>query len=75
MKSSKERFTGALIRVGDGVGCVHPWEVFGDEPLETHLAELAAGRQTRLVANALHCAELDGKARAAGVSLFDGENV
>ncbi|MEM1295837.1 MAG: hypothetical protein AAGH89_10765 [Verrucomicrobiota bacterium] len=39
-KSSRTEFEGALIRVGDGFGCIHPWPELGDPVLEDLLADL-----------------------------------
>ena len=70
--SQRREFAGALIRVDGGYGCVHPWPEFGDAPVEEQLRLLSAGITTPVTAMALHCAEIDGKARRAGVSLFEG---
>jgi len=70
--STRRSFPGALIRKGAGVGCIHPWPEFGDAPVEEQLRLLAAGVTTPLAAHALRCAALDGAAREAGVSLFEG---
>lgn len=70
--SVRRVFPGALIRVGAGYGCVHPWPEFGDPPLEEHLRLLAQGITTPVTERALHCAAVDGAAREAGVSLFEG---
>lgn len=70
--SHRRVFPGALLRVGSGFGCVHPWPEFGDAPTEEQLRLLAQGVTTPVTAMALHCAALDGAAREAGVSLFDG---
>ncbi|HCN28250.1 MAG TPA: hypothetical protein DIT64_05625 [Verrucomicrobiales bacterium] len=70
--SQRRVFPGALIRVGAGYGCVHPWPEFGDAPLDEQLAALARGITTPLTALALNCAAADGAAREAGVSLFEG---
>lgn len=69
--STRRVFPGALLRVGDGYGCLHPWPEFGDEPLQGHLEKLAAGEITPLAGIALQCAEADGEARRRGVSLFE----
>ena len=63
---------GALIRVGSGFADVHPWPELGDEPLEVQLTMLARGKTTPLTARSLAIARLDGEAREAGRSLFDG---
>lgn len=70
--SVRHEFEGALIRVGSGYAAVHPWPEFGDAPLAAQLTALAAGQSTPLLERALHCAALDGAAREAGVSLFEG---
>ncbi len=70
--SVRRSFPGALIRRGAGVGCLHPWPEFGDAPLAEQLQSLQAGTPTTLAQLALDCAEWDGAARRAGVSLFDG---
>jgi O-succinylbenzoate synthase len=70
--SQRRVFPGALLRVGNGYGCLHPWPEFGDLPLPEQLARLAAGQPTPLAEHALRCAAIDGAAREAGVSLFDG---
>jgi O-succinylbenzoate synthase len=68
--SHRRTFPGALIRVGSGFGCIHPWPEFGDAPVEEQLRLLAEGITTPVTAMALRCAEIDGTARDAGVSLF-----
>ena len=70
--SQRQVFAGALIRVADGYGCVHPWPEFGDAPVAEQLRLLSTGVTTPVTAMALHCAEIDGTARRAGVSLFEG---
>jgi O-succinylbenzoate synthase len=74
--SERRDFPGALIRVGDGYGCLHPWPELGDPGLRDLLEQLAAGgREEPLLQRALYCAATDGKARREGVSLFDGFSV
>lgn len=70
--SHRRVFPGALLRVGAGYGCVHPWPEFGDAPIEEQLRLLAQGVTTPVTEMALRCAALDGQAREAGVSLFEG---
>lgn len=70
--SHRRVFPGALLRVGSGYGCVHPWPEFGDAPVEEQLRLLAQGVTTPVTEMALHCATVDGAAREAGVSLFEG---
>jgi len=73
--SHRRVFPGALIRVGAGFGCIHPWTEFGDVPVEEQLRLLAEGITTPVTAMALRCAEIDGTAREAGVSLFEGLDI
>jgi len=70
--SMRRVFSGALICVDGGYGCVHPWPEFGDAPVEEQLRLLSEGVTTPVTAMALRCAELDGAARRVGVSLFEG---
>ncbi|MDA7920587.1 hypothetical protein N9Z18_01380 [Verrucomicrobiales bacterium] len=72
-KSGRREHDGALIRVGDGYGCIHPWPELGDAPLDSQLERVAFGGSTPLVDAALECAEIDGAARVAGISLYDRE--
>ena len=64
---------GVLLR-GDngGYACLQAWPELGDSPLEYELDALREGTPMRLGARAMKCIELDGEARAKGVSLFDG---
>ena len=41
--SGRSEFSGALIRMGDGFGCLHPWPELGDPGLEDLLEELRSG--------------------------------
>ena len=61
---------GCLIRIGAGVGCLHPWVELGDRPLSDQLEILRSGRETDLIRSARECARLDGEAREEGRSLF-----
>ena len=70
--SSRHLFAGALIRHQGGYGCVHPWPEFGDVPIEEQLHLLRNGVTTPVTQMALHCAAIDGAARDAGLSLFEG---
>ena len=67
---------GVLLR-GDngGYACLQAWPELGDAPLEYELDALREGTPMRLGALALKCIELDGEARAKGVSLFEGLTV
>ncbi len=70
--SARTEHEGALIRVGDGFGCLHPWPEFGDLPLDGQLRSLASGESlhTPLVIGALEGVRIDGEARRSGKSLF-----
>lgn len=70
--SARTEHEGALIRVGEGCGCLHPWPELGDAPLDEQLRALAAGATdfSPLVVGALECARIDGEAREQGISLF-----
>ena len=70
--SMRRVFAGSLICVDGGYGCVHPWPEFGDPPVEEQLRLLSQGVTTPVTAMALRSAEIDGAARRAGVSLFEG---
>ncbi|HBJ84356.1 MAG TPA: hypothetical protein DDZ88_10905 [Verrucomicrobiales bacterium] len=70
--SQRRVFAGALICMDGGYGCVHPWPEFGDAPVEEQLRLLSEGVTTPITAMALRSAEIDGAARRAGVSLFEG---
>lgn len=69
--SNRREFEGALIRVGDGYGCIHPWPELGDPTLEKCLADLAGGRSRAIVRRAVRCAEYDAAARGFENSLFE----
>jgi len=69
-RSGRTDHEGALIRVGDGFGCLHPWPELGDALLDEQLARLARGDVTALARQALRCAAIDGEARRANRNLF-----
>lgn len=69
--TSRRQFDGALIRCGDGFGCIHPWPELGDPPLEKCLADLQGERRWPIVRRALRCAEYDAAARSLEESLFE----
>lgn len=69
--TGRREFEGALIRVGDGYGCIHPWPELGDPPLEKCLADLQGPRRWPIVRRALRCAEYDAAARSRDESLFE----
>lgn len=70
--SQRHEFHGALIRVDDGVGCLHPWPEFGDVPIEEQINLLREGGTSKVIERALHMAAADGAARRSGVNLFSG---
>lgn len=63
---------GALLRVDDGIADLHPWPELGDLELEQQLGLLQRGTPTPQTAASLQYAALDGAARRAGRSLFEG---
>ena len=71
-RSRNRDIEGCLIRVGQGVGCIHPWPELGDEDLDNQLKGLKNAKPLRLGERALHCSLIDGKARENGLSLFEG---
>lgn len=71
-KTTRRVHRGALLRIGGGYGCVHPWPEFGDAPLEQLLERAKEGSYPELVKAALSCAHVDAEARARGVSIFEG---
>ncbi|MBK1829158.1 hypothetical protein JIN77_00330 [Verrucomicrobiaceae bacterium R5-34] len=73
--STRHDHEGALIKVDDGYGCMHPWPELGDVSLDRLLTALERGRTTPTTRSALYCAREDGKARREGRSLFDGLEV
>jgi len=71
-RTGRKEFEGALIRVRDGFGCLHPWPELGDPPLDDLLELWKEGEGHRLIRRALACATLDRHAREEGYSLFTG---
>lgn len=69
--SGRREFEGALIRVGEGYGCIHPWPELGDPSLDKCLADLQGERRWPIVRRALRCAEYDEAARTRDESLFE----
>jgi len=63
---------GALLRAYDGYADIHPWPELGDTTLDEQLARLARGETTPLTRASLHHAQVDGRARTYGASLFAG---
>ncbi|BDS08351.1 hypothetical protein NT6N_33910 [Oceaniferula spumae] len=73
--STRHDHEGALIKVGDGYGCMHPWPELGDVGLDALIQILKDGGTTPTIRSALFCAREDGKARVEGRNLFDGLSV
>lgn len=73
--STRHEHEGALIKVGDGYGCMHPWPELGDVSLDGLLQILLDGGTTPTIRSSLFCAREDGKARNEGRNLFDGLKV
>lgn len=69
--SARREFEGALIRIGTGFGCLHPWPELGDPTLEKCLQDLAGERRWPVVRRAVRCALMDGVARENEDWLFD----
>lgn len=69
--AGRREFQGALIRIGSGYGCIHPWPELGDPPLAKCLKDLVGARRHSIVRRAVRCAELDGAARENGDWMFD----
>jgi len=69
--SSRREFSGVLIRIGSGFGCLHPWPELGDPTLQKCLQDLAGPRRWPIVRRAVRCAELDGISRENDEWLFE----
>ncbi|MBP35537.1 MAG: hypothetical protein QF405_10500 [Roseibacillus sp.] len=70
--SERTEFEGALIRIGDGFGCLHPWPELGDPGLEDLLEELrndAVG--SGLAKEAVSMATCDARWRRREESMLD----
>jgi O-succinylbenzoate synthase len=63
---------GALLRIDDGFADLFPWPELGDATLDEQLALLERDQTTPLTLRSLELASLDGAARRAGRSLFEG---
>lgn len=69
--SKRREFDGALIRIGAGFGCIHPWPELGDPTLQKCLEDLKGPRRRALVRRAVRCAEMDAIARGNSQWLFE----
>ena len=68
--SPRRTFPGALLRMGSGFACLHPWPELGDPSLEECLADLSA---CPMWLQLRACVAADGHAREEGVSLFENK--
>jgi O-succinylbenzoate synthase len=70
--SGRSEFSGALIRMGDGFGCLHPWPELGDPGLEDLLEELRSGEvSSGMARSAVQMASDDGYWRGRKQSMID----
>ena len=70
--SGRTEYEGALIRIGDGFGCLHPWPELGDPGLEDLLAELRNDAVVSgLAKEAVSMSTLDARWRHRGESMLD----
>lgn len=71
--------TGALLRfefdTGFGYADCHPWDIFGDAPLEKQLSNLSHGLFTKITSRSYFFAKLDASARLENRHLFEGKNI
>ncbi|MFC4994592.1 hypothetical protein [Rubritalea tangerina] len=75
-RSDQRSHKGLLIRINEGVGCIHPWQIFGDPSIEEVIEDLKKGRFYRpLIRPAIKCAMVDGAMRREGVSAFQGVEI
>ncbi|MEM1083130.1 MAG: hypothetical protein AAGI48_03340 [Verrucomicrobiota bacterium] len=70
-KSPRKEHQGALVRIGEGFACLHPWPELGDPPLRRCLEDLAGPRRRALVRRAVRCAKEDADARFIGDPLLE----
>jgi O-succinylbenzoate synthase len=74
--SARREFEGALIRMGDGFGCLHPWPELGDPTLDDLLYFLAWGSIRHPLLDPVYTmAEMDAMHRRLGCSVFDVGNI
>jgi O-succinylbenzoate synthase len=71
-KAKVGAYSGALLCVDGGYACIHPWEQYGDLPLDKQLEALKNNVSTPLLEKALFFAAEDKKAREKNESLFAG---
>jgi O-succinylbenzoate synthase len=66
----RREYEGALVKIGQGHGCLHPWPELGDLPLDRQLSILAKGGFTGMIERLRICCKLDAAARTLGRSEF-----
>ncbi len=70
--SGRSEFSGALIRIGDGFGCLHPWPELGDPGLEDLLEELRSGEvSSGMARSVVQMASVDEYWRGRKQSMID----
>ena len=75
VRSSGREHEGALLRIGEGFACLHPWPTLGDPSLDELLEMLRVGTTHPLLQRARACAMIDRAARLEGRSCFGGLTV
>lgn len=68
--SGRREHEGALVKIGNGHGCLQPWPELGDLPLDRQLSILSKGGFTAMLERLRICCKLDAAARALGRSEF-----
>lgn len=69
--TARRDYEGALVRIGEGFACLHPWPELGDPTLEKCLEDLKGPRRWPLVRRAVRCAREDADARFIGDPLLE----
>ncbi|MGI8601905.1 MAG: hypothetical protein ACR2OZ_02790 [Verrucomicrobiales bacterium] len=59
----RSEIEGALVKIGQGFGCLQPWPELGDLPLARQLSILEKGGQTSHLDRLRICCKIDGLAR------------
>jgi O-succinylbenzoate synthase len=68
--TARREHEGALVKIGDGHGCLQPWPELGDLPLDRQLSILSKGGFTAMIERLRVCCKLDEAARALRRSEF-----
>ncbi len=66
--SERTEHEGALIKIGEGHACIHPWPELGDKSLDEQLKLLSAEQSSTLIIAAKDCAKMDGYLRMEGLT-------